>query len=167
MGLEVILVRHAIAFGRDRARWPDDGERPLSSKGKRKFRKAAAGLKKWVPKVDAVLTSPLVRTRETAQILRKVAAWPAAIDAAELAPNGKPGAALTVLKGRKEPRVALVGHEPRLSELLALCVAGPEAQPFAPLKKGGIACVVFEGEVGAGKGMLTAFVSPKVLRKMR
>src|SRR5581483_11484273 len=37
MGLEVILVRHAIAPERDRARWPDDGERPLSAEGKRKF----------------------------------------------------------------------------------------------------------------------------------
>src|SRR5690348_174269 len=80
MGLEVILVRHAIAFERDRARWRDDGERPLSPEGKRKFRKAVAGLMKLVPKVDVVLTSPLVRTRQTAEILSAVAHWPKAID---------------------------------------------------------------------------------------
>lgn len=166
MSLELIIVRHAIAFERDRARWRDDGERPLSPQGKQKFRKAVAGLAEWLPKVDAVLTSPLVRTRQTADILTDVARWPKGIDTPELAPSGKPVAVVTVLRGRKEARVAVVGHEPGLGELLALCVAGAEARPFAPLKKGGVACVVFEGEVGPGKGTLTAFVPPRVLREM-
>src|SRR5690349_19829203 len=105
MSLELILVRHAIAFERDRARWRDDGERPLSPEGKRKFRKAVAGLMKIVPKVDAVLTSPLARTRQTADILTAVAHWPEAVDTPELAPSGSPMAVLTVLRGRQEPRV--------------------------------------------------------------
>jgi phosphohistidine phosphatase len=166
MSLEVILVRHAIAFERDRARWREDGQRPLSPEGKRKFRKAAAGLAAWLPKVDAVLTSPLVRTRQTAEILTDVARWPKAIDTAELAPGGSPVGVLNVLRGRAEKRIAVVGHEPRLGELLALCVAGAEARPFAPLKKGGVACVLFEDEVAAGKGTLMAFAPPRVLRKM-
>jgi phosphohistidine phosphatase len=119
-----------------------------------------------VPKVDAVLTTPLVRTRETAEILRRVGGWPEAVDTPELAPSGSPAAVLTVLRGFEKARVAVVGHEPGLGELLALCIAGPEARPFAPLKKGGAAQVVFEGEVAAGKGTLTGFVSPKALRKM-
>jgi phosphohistidine phosphatase len=166
MSLEVILVRHAIAFERDRARWRDDGERPLSPEGKRKFRKAVTGLMKLVPKVDVVLTSPLVRTRQTAEILTAVARWPKAIDTAELAPSGSPLAVLTALRGRKESRVAVVGHEPRLSELLALCLIGAEAGPFAPFKKGGVAWLVFEGEIGTGKGVLRAVVPPKALRQM-
>jgi phosphohistidine phosphatase len=166
MSLEVILVRHAIAFERDRARWRDDGERPLSPEGKRKFRKAVAGLVKWLPKVDAMLTSPLVRTRQTADILTDVARWPKGIDTPELAPGGSPVEVLTVLRGRTEQRVAVVGHEPRLGELLALCVAGEEARAFAPLKKGGVAWVTFEGEVAAGKGTLTAVIPPRVLREM-
>jgi phosphohistidine phosphatase len=166
MSLEVIFVRHAIAFERDRARWRDDGERPLSPEGKRKFRKAAAGLAQWLPKVDAVLTSPLVRTRQTAELLTDVARWPKAIDTPELAPDSSPIAALGVLRTRKEKRIAVVGHEPHLSELLTLCLAGPEIRPFAPMKKGGVACVVFNDEVAAGKGTLTAFVPPGALRKM-
>ena len=166
MSLEIVLVRHAIAFERDRARWRDDGERPLSPEGKRKFRKAAAGLAQWLPKVDAVLTSPLVRTRQTAELLTTVARWPKAIDTAELAPDSSPIGLLAVLRTRQEKRIALVGHEPRLSELLALCLAGPEARPFAPMKKGGAACVVFGDEIAAGKGTLTAFMPPRALRKM-
>jgi phosphohistidine phosphatase len=166
MGLELILVRHAIALERDRARWRDDGERPLSAEGKRKFRQAVAGLTKLVPKVDAVLTSPLVRTRQTAEILTAVGHWPKGIDTPELAPNGSPAGVLTVLRGRKVARIAVVGHEPRLSELLALCVGGPEARLVAPFKKGGVAWVVFDGEVEAGEAVLTAFVPPKALRKM-
>ena len=71
--MEVFLVRHAIAHERNRKRWPDDAKRPLTPAGKQKFRKAARGLAKWLPKSAALLTSPYVRARETAEIL--AAAW--------------------------------------------------------------------------------------------
>jgi phosphohistidine phosphatase len=166
MSLEIVLVRHAIAFERDGARWRDDGQRPLSPEGKRKFRKAAAGLAQWLPKVDAVLTSPLVRTRQTAELLTDVARWPKAVDTAELAPNGSPVGVLAMLRTHREKRIALVGHEPCLSELLTLCLAGPETRPCAPMKKGGVACIMFADDIAAGKGTLTAFVPPRALREM-
>ena len=65
MTLEVIVVRHAIAFERDRGRWPDDALRPLTPAGKRRFRKAAQGLRSWSPRVDAMPSSPFVRVRQT------------------------------------------------------------------------------------------------------
>lgn len=166
MSLEVIVVRHAIACERDRARWRDDRQRPLSAEGKRKFRAAAAGLAKWLPRPDALLTSPLVRTRQTAEILTQIARWPEGVDCPELAPDAGAAAVLAVLRAKKVARIALVGHEPNLSTLIAFCIAGPEAGTLVRMKKGAAAVVLFESEIAAGKGVLTALAPPRALRRM-
>lgn len=167
LSLEIVLVRHAIAFERDRARWRDDRQRPLTPEGKRKFRKAAAGLAKWLPKVDCMLTSPLVRARETAALLTEIARWPRAVDCPELAPGGNPTAVLALLHVQKVKRIALVGHEPDLSALLSVCIGGSDSTLPVPMKKGAIACIFFSAQARAGKGVLTAFIPPHALRKMR
>ena len=64
--MELLIVRHAIAFPRDAGRWPDDTGRPLTVEGVKRARRAAAGLKRIVKRPTLVLTSPLVRARETA-----------------------------------------------------------------------------------------------------
>lgn len=166
MSLEIILVRHAIAFERDRARWRDDRERPLTPAGKRKFRTAAAGLAKWLPKVDSLLTSPLVRARETADILTQIAGWPKAIEVAALAPESSPTAVFAMLRRQPAMRIALVGHEPALSTLLSACIAGSGGNLPVKMKKGGIAHLAFLADVRPGKGVLSAFVPPRLLRKI-
>lgn len=166
MSIEVILVRHAIAYERDRARWPDDRTRPLSPEGKKKFRQAAAGLAKWLPAIDLVITSPLTRARETAEILEKIGGWPEAQDSSDLAPQSRPPAVLAMLRAQHAKHIALVGHEPNLSALLSLSLAGSGSRPFSALKKGGMACLVFPAEISAGKAMLSAFVPPRALRRM-
>src|ERR1700720_3238578 len=95
--MDLLIVRHAIAFERDRHRWRDDGARPLSPAGIRRARKAAAGLKEFTKAPDRVLTSPLVRARQTAQILTDVAGWPQGEGAPHLSPGGAPPAGLTPL----------------------------------------------------------------------
>jgi phosphohistidine phosphatase len=166
VSLELILVRHAIAFERDRARWYDDRERPLSPEGKRKFRRAAAGLARWLPKVDLLLTSPLVRARQTAELLTVVARWPKATECDALAPGNAPTDVLAALRTYQATRIALVGHEPDLSELLSACIAGA-ARVTSEMKKGGIACVFFGAEPRAGHAVLRAVIPPRALRRMR
>jgi phosphohistidine phosphatase SixA len=61
-------------------------------------------------------------------------------------------------------RIALVGHEPDLSVLLATCLLGSGAQAFTKMKKGGVARIDFPGEVAAGAAVLTEFVPPGLLR---
>lgn len=85
--MDLLIIRHAIAFERDRHRWRQDAERPLSPAGMRRARKAAAGLKQLTKRPQRLLTSPLVRARQTAQILTEVAGWPAAEEIPELAPG--------------------------------------------------------------------------------
>jgi phosphohistidine phosphatase len=166
MARVVYLIRHAVAFDRDRKRWPDDRQRPLTPEGMRKFRKAAAGLESLIGPIDRLLTSPLVRTRQTAEILAKVTKWPEPIDAPELASGRTPAQALALIRKQDVESLALVGHEPNLSELIGVCVAGAGTRVSLALKKGGAACVSFGGSARPGEGHLDWLLTPKALREL-
>jgi len=164
--MELLLVRHAIACERDPRRWPDDGERPLSSRGMARARKAAAGLKRLTPPPARVLTSPLLRTRQTAQILAQVAGWPRATPAPQLLPGTAPEEFLALVSRLKVARIAAVGHEPDLGDLLAACLGGTAHTGFA-FRKMGVALVSFHGTVRGGRGRLEWFLRPRLLRAAR
>jgi len=166
VALQLILVRHAGAEARHTARWPDDRKRPLSPHGRQKFTRAAAGLGRWLPQVDAVFTSPLTRARQTSKILEKVAGWPAAQVSVALLPYRGATAVFALLGQHPDQRVALIGHEPGLSRLLAACLIGAGARPIAEFRKGGVALLGFAAEPQAGKADLLAFVPPRALRRM-
>jgi len=139
----------------------------LSPAGRQRFRKAAQGLGRWLPEVDRVFTSPLVRARETATLLTEHAGWPAAVECPPLAPRSDPEAVFAFLRRQRGKRIALVGHEPDLSTLAAACLPGsPSARSFE-FKKGGLVCIDFEARPSAGTGVLTAVMPPRVLRAMR
>jgi len=162
--MELLIVRHAIAFERDRQRWSDDGARPLSPAGIRRARKAAAGLKAFGKAPDRLLTSPLVRARQTAQILTDIAGWPQAEEASELSP-GEPVPAVLALLGKYHGRrVAVVGHQPGLGTLLTLCLLGGGKTLPVEIKKNAILCVSFEGPPRAGHGALEWLATPRMLR---
>jgi phosphohistidine phosphatase len=167
--MDYFLIRHAIAAPRDSRRWPDDGARPLTAEGERKFRRAAAGLAQLLPTPSRVFTSPLVRARATAALL-ETASWPRAIECPELAADQSASVAfarIARLAGEGVRRAALVGHEPQLSLLLALMIAGPDASLGLEIKKGGAAHVRFTAAVRAGRGRLIALFPPKALRALR
>jgi len=161
--MELLLVRHAIAFERDPRRWRDDGERPLSPRGIARARKAATGLKRLVARPTRLLSSPLLRTRQTAAVLTQYAGWPRAQNASLLAPGTPPEELLARLARERGPRIALVGHEPDLSELLAACLGASAAGAFA-FRKMGVALVRFRGPVHAGRGQLLWLLPPRLLR---
>jgi len=139
--LELLLVRHAVARERDRARWPDDERRPLSPGGARRMRRAAKGLARLVAPPELLFTSTLVRARQTAAILRESASWPAPRTLAGLAPGRDPRELLARLAALEAARVAIVGHEPGLGRLLAHCLYGPASPARMELRKGAAACV--------------------------
>jgi phosphohistidine phosphatase len=165
--MELLIVRHAIAFERDRHRWRDDGARPLSPAGIRRARKAAAGLKEFTKPPDRLLTSPLVRARQTAQILTEVAGWPPAEEIPELSPGETPQALLTLLGRDRSQLLALVGHQPDLGALLTACLLGQgEALPIE-MKKNAAACLSFQGAPRAGRAALKWLATPRMLRALR
>lgn len=165
--MEVYLVRHAIAHERSRARWPNDALRPLTPAGKERFRKAARGLARLLPKSALLLTSPFVRARDTARILGSVAKLRSPIEVQELA-SGKPASeAFELLRARKRAAIVLVGHEPNLGIFLSAALAGDRASLKIAFKKGGAACLEFARGIGPGQATLKWLMPPRALRSLR
>jgi phosphohistidine phosphatase len=165
--MELLIIRHAIAFPRDRRRWADDAARPLSPLGVRRSRKAASGLKALCKAPDRLLTSPLVRARQSAKILTEVAGWPRAEVAPELRPGEGAAAVLTLLSKHRGKRIAIVGHEPDLSMLLAACLVKSNSTLAVAMKKSAVACLSFHGRARAGSAVLMWLATPRILRGFR
>ena len=165
--MELLIVRHGIACERDARRWPDDGERPLSSQGLARARKAAAGLKRLVRPPARVLASPLVRAQETAAVLCEIAGWPGAQACAELAPGAAPETLLAALRRLPETRVAVVGHEPNLSHLLSVTLPGAAGRDAFRFRKMGAALLSFPGAARPGGARLEWLVPARLLRAAR
>jgi phosphohistidine phosphatase len=159
--LKLYVVRHAIAYDRDPERWPDDSVRPLTPRGRRRFRKAARGIARLVPAVDVVLSSPWVRAWDTAGILEDEAGWPAAVRLDALTEDS-PDNVVTALEPYAErDSVAVVGHEPYLSNFIGHLLA-PGAGLRIEMRKGAVACLEYTSE---GRRLLW-LLQPKALRKL-
>jgi phosphohistidine phosphatase len=159
------LVRHAIAEERG-PQWPDDSRRPLSTEGKIRMETQVAGLEKLGVEIEEVLTSPLVRTRQTAEILAKgLSSRPRVTEFPALAPGHNPRDVLNALKEyARRSRIALVGHEPGIGDLSAALIGARHEVTF---KKGAVALVrVDRLPPEAGSGALCWFLPPKILRKL-
>ena len=164
--MRVLLVRHAIAADRDRFRGPDD-ERPLTPEGIRRFRRGARALADQVPELELVFSSPLVRARQTAELLVEAhPARPRLAEAIELAPGGAAAAALELVRARKGVATfALVGHEPDLSRLEGYLLTGHEGS-LAELRKGGAALLDFPERPTAGRAVLLWHLTAGQLRRL-
>ena len=163
--MDLYLVRHAIAEERDPARWPDDADRPLSTKGVDRFERAARGVAKIVPSIDVVLASPYARAWHTAEILAK-AGWPAPVRTDELGAERTAEESLRAIQAaRGAGAIAAVGHEPNLSELASLAILGT-IDLRIELKKGAVLALAFEREVVRGGGYLRWLLPPKALRSL-
>ena len=123
---------------------------------------AAAGLKKLFP-AKAIFTSPLLRARQTAEVLGHAYGLKAAV--LDALGNGDHSAALQGCEAAGDDAI-LVGHEPWMSELLSLLLTGDPAEMSTVFKKGAAACVGFEGPAAAGEGTLEWLAQPAMLRKL-
>ncbi len=159
----LVIIRHAIAVERGTPGMPDE-DRPLTPEGEEKFAEAAKGLAGVVDRPDALLTSPLLRARQTAAIA--AAAWGRIEpkEAAALAGGSFEEQAAVLDRHPRDATVAVVGHEPHLSALLARLLGSRHDDRLA-FKKGGAALVDVPGRL-AGGGQLVWFLPPKVLRKL-
>jgi len=165
--MELLVVRHAIAFERSAKRWPDDTERPLSPQGEARARKAALGLKRITAHPAQVLVSPLRRARQTAAILTQFAGWPEAAECAQLLPGAAPEALLALLARSRGGRIAVVGHQPGVGRVLAACLPGGLGAAAFEFRKMGVALLSFQGAARAGRGELIWLLPPRILRAAR
>jgi phosphohistidine phosphatase len=162
---ELYFVRHGLAEERGDA-WPDDTKRPLTEEGMSRLRKAVRGLARIGVAIDVVLTSPLVRARQTADIVAGgLDPRPSIVNVDSLAPAGSYAAVLADLeKHSRKCRLALVGHEPMLGELAARLVGSRHPIEF---KKGGVCRIDVENLPPAGPADLRWMLTPKILRALK
>lgn len=166
--MKLLVVRHAIAEDREvfAATGRPDAERPLTPRGRRRMRRGARGLRRLVPEVDLLASSPLLRARQTADVLARV--WPDAVRAeTELLSGAHPAHALApwLDSVSERPRVAVVGHEPHLSDLVCWLTAGT-GHAFATLGKGGACLLGLPGPVAPGGAELEWMMRPGQLRRL-
>lgn len=164
--MRLLLVRHAIAT--DASNSPGgDAARPLSAEGRLRFERGAQALAAQVPELALVLSSPLLRARQTAEILAAACGESPRRDELEsLAPAGSPRATLAALARHRElPAIALVGHEPTLSALEALLLVGSE-RSFGIFKKGGAALVDWAPGSAPGSAALLWHLTAGQLRDL-
>lgn len=160
--MKVLLIRHAPAV-RTGTGGIRDHDRPLTPRGRRRFREAARGLARIADRPDILLTSPLTRARESAGI--------AAAAFKRVTPRIEPALGqddvdvlVTALKRyRPDATVALVGHEPTLSGLLAHLLGMHQGDDRFAFKKGG-AALVYLPDGPSMPGQLRWFVKPRILR---
>jgi phosphohistidine phosphatase len=156
--MRLLLVRHGIAapLGGKVVR---DASRPLTAQGRRRVRQVAAGLVRFAPRPRALLTSPLLRAHQTAELLAQ--AW------GDLRPEIAPALAQgdirdirrTLAGFAEKDTIVLVGHENWISEFTAHLLGGNSGRTFR-YRKGGVALV----EIAAGRATLLWFLPPRVFR---
>ncbi len=158
------LVRHGVAkeFGEDGIR--SDEERPLSALGRRKTAQVARGLKQLGVTPHRIVTSPLVRARETADIVAGVVAPTVTVEeSATLAPTAAPAAAVAWLASQQPATIMLVGHLPHIPELASVLLAG-DASVDIRFKKAAACCLSLIGVTQASAARLEWLLQPKQLR---
>lgn len=146
-----------------------DGDRPLTPKGKRQLHKIAAAIRAMKLQFDLIMSSPLARARQTAEIVAADLKLKKRLDFAdELKPGGDVKALvkkLTLLDSSFE-NIVLVGHEPCLSESISLFTTGRTDANLA-LKKGGLAKLEID-ELRSGKcATLAWLLTPAQMKLMR
>ena len=162
---ELYFIRHGLAEERGDA-WPDDSKRPLTDEGMSRIRKAARALARIGVTIEVVLTSPLVRARQTAeQLAAGLDPRPSMVNVDSLAPDGSYAAVIADLEkhGRK-CRIALVGHEPMIGELAARFIGSRHPIEF---RKGAVCRIDLEDLPPAGPGELRWYLTPKILRALK
>jgi phosphohistidine phosphatase len=117
--MQLYLVRHAEAAGGE----PDE-LRPLTPAGREQARSLGISLRDSGVRPDTILTSPLLRARETGALIGRELGVEAATDE-RLAPGATAEALTKVVAGRGET-VVVVGHQPDCSRIAAALIGGPE-----------------------------------------
>jgi phosphohistidine phosphatase len=164
--MELYLIRHGIAA--EREAYANDEERPLTEKGRQKTGKVAEQLRERGLHFDLILTSPLVRARETSDILKDASLGSQVEELTSLAPDGDIYAWISWLQERQQNGadyqcLALVGHQPDLGNWAETLVWG-NAQEKLVLKKAGIIGLnVPKTQKTVGQCELFLLTSPKWL----
>lgn len=162
--MELYIIRHAIAVDREDPDVQSDSERWLTEEGIKKMQIASRGLSKVIDGLDRIYTSPYRRARETADIVAKDLRAPIT-ELGELQPGVQFNEVAKALQTKNDYRVALVGHEPDLSEFISESISGTRISRVL-MKKGAAACIRFSLKLAPGLGTFVWLIQPRQLRAL-
>lgn len=163
--MNLYILRHGIAADRDMRKYPDDGLRPLTAKGMDRMRREAKGMNAIGVAPDVIITSPLVRAIQTAEITQQgLKTSPQMETSHALVPGAHPSLVLQELAASHSATgsVMVVGHEPHLSSLVSYILTG-EISWLIRLKKGGLCSIDL---LPSGRGQLQWALAPRQLRAL-
>jgi phosphohistidine phosphatase len=162
--MDLYIIRHAWAEDRDAGRWPNDDLRPLRDDGRERFADVVKKLRKRGFTPELIGTSPLVRCRQTAEIVaNEVDPNPEIVELDALGPGSEIDElmAWTARQSRHHRRIAWVGHAPDVGQLTIEAIGEEIGRVRFP--KGAIASIRFDGLPSVGEGELRWLITAKVL----
>jgi len=156
----IYILRHGIA--EDSVAGQSDSDRALTPEGKKKLRNVLRVAQEAGVAPALILTSPLKRAVQTAQLAAEMLDYKGDLLRTEaLEPGSHPRMVWEEIRVHKdEPAILLSGHEPLFSSLTAYLLGCPELQ--VDFKKGALACVEVDRFPAEPHGALRWFITPKV-----
>jgi phosphohistidine phosphatase len=159
-------MRHGDAVSVGENGVTSDFDRMLTPEGRHKTEMVAKFLKRMGVDDSCVVSSPLVRARETAEILARCFAKRGVVQELDLLAQGSvPEKINSWLIHHKKESVILVGHMPDLADLAAYFIS-PSGDSGLLFKKSGVCCIEFDGKPGEGAGVLCWLVHPSVIKHL-
>ncbi|HEX9657774.1 MAG TPA: phosphohistidine phosphatase SixA [Bacteroidota bacterium] len=166
--MNVYLLRHAIAVLRGTEEYERDSDRPLTPKGEKKMHRIAEGMKAMGLSFDVILSSPVLRARQTAEIAAEVLGQKKRLEFLEaLSTSGDPEDVVNAIQKKYTSceDILLVGHEPDMSALISVLLSGDDNLAIT-MKKGGL-CKLTIDEIQFGKcATLEWLLAPKQLIRL-
>ena len=166
--MKLYILRHGIAVDHGTPGYENDADRPLTPEGERKLQRIARAMQALDLDIDLILTSPYVRARQTAEGVAEVLKLGKKLEFTDTLTPGGDSRELVELISRhpKAPEnVLLVGHEPYLSGLVSLLVAGKEGFCVA-FKKGGLCKLTIDSLKHGRCAALAWLLTPKQMELM-
>jgi phosphohistidine phosphatase len=158
------IIRHAWAADRVDPAWPTDELRPLTEEGRERFARMIKVLSQRAFAPELIATSPLVRCRQTAEVIAQgVPGEPEVVEREELAPGSDLQGLVkwTIRKGCDCKEAAWVGHAPDVTYLTSALVG--DSRGAVRFAKGSIAAIDFPDIPRIGQGELRWLVTAKLL----
>ncbi|MGA7990959.1 MAG: phosphohistidine phosphatase SixA [Thermoanaerobaculia bacterium] len=160
----VHILRHAEA--EDVSPSGRDADRRLTDDGRRRMKSVAKAIAKMDAGYDAILVSPLLRSRQTAEPVAEACGFRKSLSETKaLAPNADPVEILHELARLKPGAALLVGHQPHLGRLFGLLVSG-RSDLEVPMKKAGLAAFETASDPSLGRAELKLYLPPKLMEAL-
>lgn len=161
--VKLYFIRHGDAYEFGDPRWPNDQDRPLSPEGEQEVKLVAEAIGRLASPVDQVISSPVLRAKQTAEIVIAEVGWPEPILIEEIAGRSPAEMLESLIPWKEAAALAVVGHAPTLPDLASYLLNGSEEHESVDMKKGAALCLSFEGTPTAGGAVIEWLIVPKGL----